>query len=86
MLTYHIIIKILTRGNFRELRSNIRKLHQCYLTMVSLPKKARPKIPHIDPEDLVKSVPHLEQVNRFIWKNIITHFRILRIIITDNKT
>lgn len=64
--TYHIIMKFLIRDNIGELRSNLKELHQCYLTIISLPKKVRPKAPLVDPQDMDKSTPHPEPVKPLI--------------------
>lgn len=65
-MTYHMVMKFPTRTNVGELRSNSRELHQCYLMMITLPKKAWPKVPPIDPRNFAKPLPHPESIESLI--------------------
>lgn len=64
-LTYHMVI-FSTRIDIRELKNNPRESRQCYITAVSLPNKARPETPPMDPWDFAISLLHLEPIKLLI--------------------
>lgn len=64
--TYHMVMKYPRRTSIRELRNNPNQSCKCYLTMISLSKKAQYETPSMDSQNFAKSLPHMEMMEFLI--------------------